>query len=145
MDESERKPMTRMTDTSHGRRHYERKHVLLGGRFLRGVETVSCLVTDISANGARIMLDRCPDGDRLGALHIDRFGLFAGELRWSDDGSAGIRFLDRSEEHTSELQSLMRISYAVFCSKKKQSDNSDTKTYIHATHISTHTLNNNLS
>src|SRR3546814_2017578 len=28
---------------------------------------------------------------------------------------------DRSEEHTSELQSLMRISYAVFCWKKKQS------------------------
>src|SRR3546814_1175417 len=29
----------------------------------------------------------------------------------------------RSEEHTSELQSLMRISYAVFCLKKKTSDN----------------------
>src|SRR3546814_9728625 len=29
----------------------------------------------------------------------------------------------RSEEHTSELQSLMRISYAVFCLKKKNSDN----------------------
>src|SRR3546814_3690369 len=29
----------------------------------------------------------------------------------------------RSEEHTSELQSLMRISYAVFCLKKKQPDN----------------------
>src|SRR3546814_2593555 len=28
-------------------------------------------------------------------------------------------FLHRSEEHTSELQSLMRISYAVFCLKKK--------------------------
>src|SRR3546814_2456302 len=28
-------------------------------------------------------------------------------------------FLPRSEEHTSELQSLMRISYAVFCLKKK--------------------------
>src|SRR3546814_5058841 len=28
--------------------------------------------------------------------------------------------VDRSEEHTSELQSLMRISYAVFCLKKKQ-------------------------
>src|SRR3546814_1389540 len=27
--------------------------------------------------------------------------------------------IDRSEEHTSELQSLMRISYAVFCLKKK--------------------------
>src|SRR3546814_8373953 len=33
--------------------------------------------------------------------------------------SAGLA-LRRSEEHTSELQSLMRISYAVFCLKKKQ-------------------------
>src|SRR3546814_4585089 len=31
--------------------------------------------------------------------------------------------LDRSEEHTSELQSLMRISYAVFCLKKKSKRN----------------------
>src|SRR3546814_4717796 len=31
----------------------------------------------------------------------------------------GISELTRSEEHTSELQSLMRISYAVFCLKKK--------------------------
>src|SRR3546814_1148800 len=31
--------------------------------------------------------------------------------------------LDRSEEHTSELQSLMRISYAVFCLKKKKTQN----------------------
>src|SRR3546814_2934079 len=29
------------------------------------------------------------------------------------------RYAERSEEHTSELQSLMRISYAVFCLKKK--------------------------
>src|SRR3546814_1519146 len=35
--------------------------------------------------------------------------------------SASIKFeLTRSEEHTSELQSLMRISYAVFCLKKKK-------------------------
>src|SRR3546814_9338462 len=31
----------------------------------------------------------------------------------------GVPLLKRSEEHTSELQSLMRISYAVFCCKKK--------------------------
>src|SRR3546814_1868323 len=31
----------------------------------------------------------------------------------------------RSEEHTSELQSLMRISYAVFCLKKKKKNNKD--------------------
>src|SRR3546814_1793113 len=34
----------------------------------------------------------------------------------------------RSEEHTSELQSLMRISYAVFCLKKKTTDPSTTRT-----------------
>src|SRR3546814_4946642 len=33
---------------------------------------------------------------------------------------AAFLFLERSEEHTSELQSLMRISYAVFCLKKKK-------------------------
>src|SRR3546814_7046336 len=33
------------------------------------------------------------------------------------------RGADRSEEHTSELQSLMRISYAVFCLKKKKNNN----------------------
>src|SRR3546814_3116713 len=34
-------------------------------------------------------------------------------------GAIVAALLDRSEEHTSELQSLMRISYAVFCLKKK--------------------------
>src|SRR3546814_7026321 len=38
----------------------------------------------------------------------------------------GPPFIERSEEHTSELQSLMRISYAVFCLKKKQNYNTDT-------------------
>src|SRR3546814_3327893 len=49
-------------------------------------------------------------------------------LRREDRGEEGVevgRVLDqaeraRSEEHTSELQSLMRISYAVFCLKKKK-------------------------
>src|SRR3546814_7372773 len=40
-----------------------------------------------------------------------------GELSQRNFGAA-VR-LERSEEHTSELQSLMRISYAVFCLKKK--------------------------
>src|SRR3546814_1633657 len=35
---------------------------------------------------------------------------------------APCRHQQRSEEHTSELQSLMRISYAVFCLKKKKSN-----------------------
>src|SRR3546814_2204609 len=36
-----------------------------------------------------------------------------------DVGAASFKTVVRSEEHTSELQSLMRISYAVFCLKKK--------------------------
>src|SRR3546814_1604485 len=41
----------------------------------------------------------------------------------------GIGRDDRSEEHTSELQSLMRISYAVFCLKKKKPLTKSTTTY----------------
>src|SRR3546814_3842944 len=52
---------------------------------------------------------------------------------------AAHRGFARSEEHTSELQSLMRISYAVFCLKKKKKDNPE-KTYDHAamTHKKSH-------
>src|SRR3546814_6590662 len=48
-----------------------------------------------------------PDALRNGIVLMDR--RFAIEARYAT----------RSEEHTSELQSLMRISYAVFCLKKK--------------------------
>src|SRR3546814_10371683 len=43
---------------------------------------------------------------------------------WQNDGHAQAT---RSEEHTSELQSLMRISYAVFCLKKKKKINKEKK------------------
>src|SRR3546814_9851412 len=44
-------------------------------------------------------------------------------LEWVD-------WFNRSEEHTSELQSLMRISYAVFCLKKKKIINKDYKIIV---------------
>src|SRR3546814_699107 len=53
-----------------------------------------------------------------------RFGAISLDMKLGDheagtlQGNAGIS-IGRSEEHTSELQSLMRISYAVFCLKKK--------------------------
>src|SRR3546814_4660301 len=62
----------------------------------------------------RVRTDRNAEDHQVGALHglggitVERVG--KAELV---DGGA------RSEEHTSELQSLMRISYAVFCLKKK--------------------------
>src|SRR3546814_7650100 len=48
----------------------------------------------------------------LGVPDVDRLG--AGAVHLED-----LEILARSEEHTSELQSLMRISYAVFCLKKQ--------------------------
>src|SRR3546814_5402408 len=47
---------------------------------------------------------------------ITRDGL---AMRMKDEDWQTVLDVDRSEEHTSELQSLMRISYAVFCLKKK--------------------------
>src|SRR3546814_8344378 len=41
-----------------------------------------------------------------------------------------ISYFSRSEEHTSELQSLMRISYAVFCLKKKKNTNNKTHSLL---------------
>src|SRR3546814_8134092 len=75
-------------------------------------------------------------GDDLRALH----GLFAGRggrhvqvqllapfaaeaLAVLAAGTEAAHPLDRSEEHTSEIPSLMRISYAVFCLQKKKSLN----------------------
>src|SRR3546814_10307599 len=49
-------------------------------------------------------------------------GRLSGQYRLSDFHVSS-KQSDRSEEHTSELQSLMRISYAVFCLKKKNSNN----------------------
>src|SRR3546814_3232827 len=56
---------------------------------------------------------------KLDALHqYDCLRANKSMMAWGVE--ARVPFLDRSEEHTSELQSLMRISYAVFCLKKKQ-------------------------
>src|SRR3546814_1597187 len=72
-------------------------------------EAVAFLCSDAASYVTGTILD-CDGGMRLGDLPVP----------------------SRSEEHTSELQSLMRISYAVFCLKKKNNT-----THIHktATHI----------
>src|SRR3546814_2017535 len=69
-----------------------------------------------------------PHRSNLGALQrcstviLPNIGPIAGEFRnaCGKPGSIALTACNRSEEHTSELQSLMRISYAVFCLKKKK-------------------------
>src|SRR3546814_2593892 len=64
-------------------------------------------------------------------------GIF-GEGDFGDE--FGLQPMDRSEEHTSELQSLMRISYAVFCLKKKKPTASSLTSYhLPSHHIDMHT------
>src|SRR3546814_5941538 len=52
-------------------------------------------------------------------------------------GEDAVISLDRSEEHTSELQSLMRISYAVFCLKKNNTYESTSHRRLHIRSSST--------
>src|SRR3546814_1171863 len=63
---------------------------------------------------AAVAEDRSPEIARYRPVEFLR--TFGRNLAWEMD-------LARSEEHTSELQSLMRISYAVFCLKKKKISN----------------------
>src|SRR3546814_2332396 len=66
--------------------------------------------------------------------HRRQLGVFALQLRDARLERAGLvggargGGHGRSEEHTSELQSLMRIPYAVFCLKKKHNDTTQTHT-----------------
>src|SRR3546814_2065413 len=74
----------------------------------------------------RVEAERDHRGGAVGAAYTKNAALLA-ELvvvermgRQHDAPARWGRQLGRSEEHTSELQSLMRISYAVFCLKKKK-------------------------
>src|SRR3546814_2100133 len=77
----------------------------------------------------RLKYDTGYDIDAIGGYDFGNFRL-EGEVAHKHAGLDSIHerltdttFDARSEEHTSELQSLMRISYAVFCLKKKNNTN----------------------
>src|SRR3546814_8931902 len=64
--------------------------------------------------------------------------------RWRMQSMRRWRRPARSEEHTSELQSLMRISYAVFCLKKKKKTKNQSKYINYHKTANTHMLDYNL-
>src|SRR3546814_3717735 len=74
---------------------------------------VTCIATHSESSSTRARTARpIPYFTIKTKLCYDRFGQCY--------AATGFWVVDRSEEHTSELQSLMRISYAVFCLKKKK-------------------------
>src|SRR3546814_10172286 len=69
-------------------------------------EVTENVMMDATGHAGQALKDLREHGFRIA---LDDFGT----------GYSSLSYLRRSEEHTSELQSLMRISYAVFCLKKK--------------------------
>src|SRR3546814_8367113 len=87
------------------------KHVACTVPMATSVEDCQKIVEAVKETGLTYMM--------METVVYAREFLFMKELY--DNGELGkLQFIKRSEEHTSELQSLMRISYAVFCLKKKK-------------------------
>src|SRR3546814_8220042 len=74
--------------------------------------------SDVTAGQRHIILGEARVAPRVDVEDIVRRERQRQTLRFGQRTPSD-RGVDRSEEHTSELQSLMRISYAVFCLKKK--------------------------
>src|SRR3546814_1395969 len=86
--------------------------------------TTSCLnrpsATSVLVAKPDVLKHSASACQRRGACRCSLFGsMHARCFRGALPGEPPHRYAPRSEEHTSELQSLMRISYAVFCLKKK--------------------------
>src|SRR3546814_6874937 len=82
-------------------------------------ETLSHYAAAGGEDAGEARLAMVTNGGGLGVLATDALVDEGGKL--AELAPETIAALDRSEEHTSEIQSLMRISYAVFCLKKKKS------------------------
>src|SRR3546814_9849037 len=97
---------------------------MIGGQDLHARADLS-LVTDgdrddVQDHAVEVEEDMRAEADVEAVVAVERR---ADDASLADGGEA----LERSEEHTSELQSLMRNSYAVFCLKKKNKNNKRTK------------------
>src|SRR3546814_1661093 len=81
---------------------------IIGDYVLTGDEAANDIIEMAPLPAGYVPVDVIVDSADLGTTATASVGLLSAEYR------------KRSEEHTSELQSLMRISYAVFCLKKQK-------------------------
>src|SRR3546814_5853805 len=92
-----------------GQHHHPHPHAALGTAAISSALSIRIFLLIYPGFG-----QHCPDCSQ---------NLKAGLEQSETSGNWGQN--DRSEEHTSELQSLMRISYAVFCLKKKTNESNE--------------------
>src|SRR3546814_4658785 len=84
-----------------------------------GDQAIAARLSDQDRGSRRIFLDLLAQAVDVGLQRVrGDAGIVAPDL--AEQLLAADHGIARSEEHTSELQSLMRISYAVFCLKKKK-------------------------
>src|SRR3546814_3459607 len=88
---------------------------MTGGQPVDGQLSVPQIAHQVRSEGVQAIVVMSDDIEKWSDRTLASAGIFPQGVEFLDR-----RELDRSEEHTSELQSLMRISYAVFCLKKKQ-------------------------
>src|SRR3546814_5488724 len=115
-----RPPRSPRTDTLFPYTTLFRSHPNIGacadlGHFIRSAEDPVRVITLLEG--------------RLFGIHLKDFDAPKGDAKGCVLGK-GLLDVARSEEHTSELQSLMRISYAVFCLKKKTKITNTTSTQL---------------
>src|SRR3546814_2392316 len=94
-----------------------------------------CAVTPIKKGGpkAALFVNGCLSDQHFSFTCAASVGLQSGLFGLNSVGAVSVATVGlfsrvRSEEHTSELQSLMRISYAVLCLKKKKHSNAGRQT-----------------
>src|SRR3546814_8157919 len=108
------------------------QHPLVTRSRKRRHSSAASLDLSLGESSARTVSWRC--GNARTELRVAMRGCFTFSIfgrQWTGSQTSSstrsiCRNCERSEEHTSELQSLMRISYAVFCLKKKKTKKPDT-------------------
>jgi hypothetical protein len=81
-------------DSGRNRRRHARAPSLYSGSLHRdGASAADCVVRDISASGARVMLERLIVDNERCVLDIDGVGLFPSKIVWRRDHEAGLEFL----------------------------------------------------
>src|SRR3546814_8485974 len=93
----------------------EQRDNITRGDVAKSGDAVPTPARRLDADG--LMPDKVPYASPAVRLFARELGVDLSRVQGSARGG---RITKRSEEHTSELQSLMRISYAVFCLKKKK-------------------------
>src|SRR3546814_3248531 len=107
-----RPPRSTRTDTLFPYTTLFRSHLKKSARHLLATH-------EVKFRAIEALTERYPVAPMCVLFRVSRSGYYAWLRRKPSMREMANRKLLRSEEHTSELQSLMRISYAVFCLKKK--------------------------